>query len=281
MSALGDATEKLDRLLGEAGEALRDIQQQGQHRARELGLPEAPEANPYRALGDMIDLRLKALQAEVTTLQMAVLQDQHGRLAQPETLDQAGTLEKALTALTPLWPELPMSERQSLRLALEACEYNYQFEAEDDGVEQGVPQGNLILELLIRLGELERALDWTSQISRHAYDSITDLKERLAKAKTSKTLSNYDATVITRKVAALSLAQQSAGESRREILARMLARDREKIDEVLARTAVPLQERMKTLAGMGFHDGVLALVSREIANAPKESTNWFKAWLQS
>ena len=281
MGAVAENTERLDRLLTEAAEALGEIQRQGQRRAQELGLDGAPEGNPYQALGDMIDLRLKALQAEVTTLQMAVLQDQHGRLAQPGPLDQAGALEKGLAALTPLWPELPRSERESLRLALDACEYNYQFEAEDEGVEQGVPQGNLILDLLIRLGELERALDWTTQISKHAYDSIADLKERLAKAKSSRTLSNYDATVITRKVAALSLAQQSAGESRRDILELMLVRDREKIDAVLAQTALPPQERMKALSAMGFHDGVLALVSREMANAPKGSTNWFKTWLNS
>ena len=281
MGALAEATERLDRLLTEAGDALQEIRREGQRRTQELARPEAPESNPYHALGDMIDLRLKALHAEVTTLQMAVLQDQHGRLAQPGPLAKAGSLEEALLALTPLWPELPRSERQSLRLALEACEYTYRFEAEDEGVEQGVPQGNLILDLLIRLGELERALDWASRISKQASDSIADLKERLANAKASKTLSNYDGTVISRKVAALSLAQQGALESRRDILELMLARDREKIDAILGQAVLSPPERLKALAGMGFHEGVLALVSREVANAPKEKTGWFKGWLQS
>ena len=43
-----------------------------------LRLPEQSEANPYLALGELIEVRLKTLQAEVAALQMAVLHDQRG-----------------------------------------------------------------------------------------------------------------------------------------------------------------------------------------------------------
>ncbi|MDR3671290.1 MAG: DUF2225 domain-containing protein [Holophaga sp.] len=280
LTGLAESTERLDRLLAEAGTLLREIRQHGERRTEELRQAN-PEANPYFPLGDMIEVRLQTLQSEVTTLQLAVLQDQQGGLAPAELPAQgqetAGSLVKALLAITPLWPALPRSERQGLRLALESFEYSYQFEEVGESVENGVAQVSLILDILIRLGELERALEWTSQISKYAGDTSADLKSRQNQAKANKTLTSFDATVISRKIAALNLSHQKAGERRRDILALMLERDRAKIDAVLAETAqLPVAERMKALAKLGLHDSVLAMVSRELAEPAKEGSGWIK-----
>jgi len=278
-AALAESVQRLDDLLAEASESLRDVRA----RALDLGPAGSPEGTPYLTMGDMIEVRLEALKSEVTALQTTVLRDQegpggHGAGPAPE---HAGGLSQALLSLAPFWPDLPLGESQSLRLALEAFEYSYQFEGGSESVEQSVTQVNLILDLLIRLGEFERALDWTSQVSRYASDTAADLRDRLAKAKASQTLSGYDGTVMARKIAVLGLTQQKAAERRRDILELMLERDRGRIDAILEQTAqLPAPDRMKALAGAGFNDGIQALVAREWTAPAKEGGGWLKGLFQ-
>lgn len=283
MVDLADATERLDRILKDAATALEEVQAKGRLRGAELRLPDNLE-NPYLAHGELIGVRLRTVQAEVATLQMAVLQDQQGRLApavRPET-DPGGALDGALQAILPLWPSMPRNERQCLLLALEALEYSYQFERGSESEDEGLAQVNLILDLLIRLGMLERALDWTSQISKYSADNVEDLQNRMAKARASKTLSDFDETVINRKIAAMGLTRQKAGERRRDILEMMLDRDREKIDASLGASAsLPSQERVKALMDLGIHNGVVALLGRELAGKAKDSPGWFKNLMKS
>jgi hypothetical protein len=277
--ALAEAVQRLDDLLAEATESLRDVRA----RALDLGPAGSPQGAPYLTMGDMIEVRLEALKSEVTALQTTVLRDQEGRGGHggSPVPEHAGGLRQALLALAPFWPDLPHGESQSLRLALEAFEYSYQFEGGSESVEQSVTQVNLILDLLIRLGEYERALEWTSQISKYASDTAADLRDRLAKAKASQTLSGYDGTVMARKIAVLGLTQQKAGERRRDILELMLERDRGRIDAILEQTAqLPAPDRMKALAGAGFHDGVQALVAKEWTAPAKEGGGWLKGLFQ-
>jgi hypothetical protein len=281
---LASATERLDRLVKDAGEVIQEIQQEGKRRGLELKLAETPEANPYLAVGDLLEVRLQTLQSDVTSLQMAVLQDQQGRMAPmpAPAPEDAGELEKGLRELRPLWPDLPLNEREALVMALAAFEYAYQFEAGDESVEQSLAQVNLILDILIRLGDLERALEWTSQISRYASDTADELQGRISKGRASQNLTPYDETVINRKIAALGLTRQKAGERRRDILDLMLERDQEKIDRILAENPqLTGPERTKVLVAAGIHDGVLAMVNRNQpgpATASKEG-GWFKKLL--
>jgi hypothetical protein len=285
MDHLASATERLDRLVQDAGEVIREIQQEGKRRGQELKLAETPEANPYLAVGDLLEVRLETLQADVTSLQMAVLQDRQGRMAVAPTPlpEDAGELEKGLRGLRPLWPDLPLNERESLVMALAAFEYAYQFEAGDESVEQSLAQVNLILDILIRLGDLDRALEWTSQISRYASDTADELQGRITKGRAGQNLTPYDETVINRKIAALGLTRQKAGERRRDILDLMLERDQEKIDRILAEhPQLSGPDRTKALVAAGIHDGVVALASRgqgPAATPAKEGAGWFKKLL--
>lgn len=274
---LAEATERLDRLLKEAASALEAIQGKGRLRGAELRLPS--EANPFLAHGELIEVRLRTVQAEVSTLQMAVLQDQQGRLAPPPPpgADPGGTLAASLQGILPLWPTLPRNERQCMLLALEALEYSYQHERGSESEDEGLAQVNLILDLLIRLGLLERALDWTSQISKYATDNVEELQNRIAKGRGSKNMTAFDETVINRKIAAMGLTRQKAGERRRDILELMLERDREAVDASLAATAAqPSTERVKALMNLGIHQGVVALLGKELADKAKDNPGWFK-----
>lgn len=279
ISALAQATERLDGLVKDAGEVLRDIQRQGKLRGLELKRAATPEANPYLAVSDLIEVRLATLQAEVTSLQMAVLQDQQGRMAplKPEIPAGVEGVDKALLAITALWPELPRTERQGLLLALEAFEYAYQFEGGEESVEQAMAQVNLILEILIRLGDLDRALEWTAQISKYASDTATNLQARIGRDRATSNLSAYDETVISRKIAALGLTRQKAGERRRSILELMLERDQETVDRVLAETSqLSPEARSQALTAAGIHDGVKALLGKALGGDAKASAGWLK-----
>ena len=276
---LASATERLDQLVRDAGAAIQEVQRQGKRRGLELHLAETAEANPYLAAGDLIEVRLQTLQADVTTLQLAVLQDQQGRLASlaPVIPDQAGAVDRALLAILPLWPSMPCSERQCLELALESFDYAYQFEGDQDSVEQATSQVNLILDILIRLGKLERALEWTALMAQYAADTAADLQGRLVKGRPGSKLSAFDENVIQRKIAALGLTRQTAGERRRDILDMMLERDRDKIAQLMEQTSgLPAKEQAEAMAAAGIHDGVLSLFNRSIPAIPKERAGWFK-----
>jgi hypothetical protein len=264
---MAEATERLVQILAEAGTAVQDLR-----RIAGPG-PDAAGGGPCRPRVELVEVRLEALQTEVAALQMAIAQGGVPATAAAEP-DPASGLGRALQALAPLWPDLPRDERGSLRLALAAFEYSYQFE---DLAEHDVAQVNLILDLLIRLGELERALDWTQQMSKQAGETVTDLQRRMAEARASQTLSGNDATAIQRKIAALNLSQRQAGERRREILERLLARDRDQIQELLAQTPqLPLQERLQALRAAGIQDGVLALLTPELGEPAREGSGWIR-----
>ncbi|NTV74852.1 MAG: hypothetical protein HGA66_11665, partial [Holophaga sp.] len=167
--------------------------------------------------------------------------------------------------------------RQCMLLALEALEFSYQHERGSESEDEGLAQVNLILDLLIRLGLLERALDWTSQISKYATDNVEELQNRIAKGRGTKNMTAFDETVINRKIAAMGLTRQKAGERRRDVLELMLERDREPIDASLAATATqPSTERVKALMNLGIHQGVVALLGKELADKGKDNPGWFK-----
>ena len=288
MADLAEATERLDRLVKDAEGVLAEIQRMGGQRGRELRLPEHSVANPYLALGELIEVRLRTLKAEVATLQMAVLHDQQGRMepALPETEAVLGAdMAQVVQSVLPFWPDLPRTERQCLLLCLEALEYAYQHDSGAGNEEQSVAQVNLILDLLVRLGELERALDWTSQISKFAAETSSDLQQRISRGKASRSMKPHDEAMVNRKIAALDQARQQAVESRREILDLMLTRDRPRIDAILRDTSMlPPEERHKALIEAGIHNGVAALLSRELAAKPgkgKDEPGRFKKWLNS
>ena len=266
--ALAEATERLVQILADAGSAVQEIRQLADVRSND------PEGGPCRPLADLVAVRLESLQTEVAALQMAIVKGGAPAPAPAAEPDATTGLGRALQALTPLWPDLPRNERESLRLALAAFEYSYQYEDVD---EHGVAQVNLILDILIRLGELERALDWTLQISKQSGDTVTDLKQRMDQARASHTLSAYDATAIQRRIGALKLSQQKAGERRREVLDLLLERDRERIQDLLAQTPqLPLQERLQALRAAGIQDGVIALLTRELGEPAKEGAGWIR-----
>jgi hypothetical protein len=281
LTALVDASERLDRLFAEGTDVLRELQQYGRMRGDELGLPDQPAKNPYVAVATLMELRLRALRSQVTSLQMALIQDRQGRMAVIEPrLPAADTpLDQALAVLSRLWPDLPGDERKALRAAQAAFEHSYQYEDGSDSEEQSTAQVNLILEILVRLGELERALDWTVTVAQHAGDTMADLRGRLSSGKATGTLSTYDETVINRKITALGFTWQKAGERRREILEMMLERDHDRIQELLeAHAALPVSERLQTLASAGIHESVLSLISARLDARPREG-GWLKGLL--
>lgn len=280
LAGLIEATERLDRLLSEGEEAVREVQRHGQVRGKELGLGAAPKDNPYQAAATLMNLRIQALRSQAGALQMALLQDQQGRMAPlcPPIPEGATRLEKALLSLVPLWPDIPCDEGRALHAALGAFEYAYQFEGHRESDDQATAQVNLILEILLRLGDFERALEWTANISKQAFDQVAELRNRIGAGQASRTLSAYDETVINRKINALGLSQQKAAERRHEILDLMLARDKDRISELLQQHAgLTPDEQIKALGAAGIHPSLLPLVTRASFTKAKEGPGWLKS----
>ena len=206
--------------------------------------------------------------------------------ARPEAEAVLGPdLTKVVQSILPLWLELPRTERQRLVLCLEDLEYSYEHEQGGGNEEQGVAQVNLILDLLVRLGELERSLDWASRIAKIAAEGASDLNQRIQKGRANRSHKPHDETVINRKIAALDATRQKAGESRREILDLMLEQARPRIDALLQETAqAPMDDRLQALAAAGIPNAILPLLTRELAAKDvkaKDEPGRFKKWLNS
>lgn len=279
LDGLIEATERLDQLFSEVEEAVQEVQRRGLSRGVELGLAGTPTDNPYLAAATLMNLRIQALRSQAGSLQMALLQDQQGRMAplRPKIPEGATSLEKALHALLPLWPDLPCDEGRALRAALEAFEASYQFEGHRVSDDQATAQVNLILEILLRLGDFESALDWTSSLSKQAYDQASELRSRIAAGQANHTLSNYDETVLNRKINAMALSQQKASERRREILGLMLGRDQERIEELLRQHAdLPPDDQLKALGAAGIHPNLLPLIAQAVSSKAKDGGGWMK-----
>jgi hypothetical protein len=282
MAALVASAERLTELFAEGEDLLREIQRQGQDRGDELGLPAGPDGNPYLAAAGLMAVRLDALKSQLDSLQMALLQDRQGRMAPaaPRPPDRNNGLVLGLAALQPLWPDLPGDEALALRAALAAFEYSHEHEVNSESEEQTTVLVTLILEILVRLGEYERAYEWTAQASRYASDTRSDLQARISAGKSSRTLSNYDETVINRKIGILGFTQQKVGERRREILDLILVRDQERIAAILRPLAkAPIPDQLRALGEAGIHDGVVALLSRDLPAKAKDTSFLMKALL--
>ena len=283
LRALGQACEQIETHLAELREILGKVKQLGRDRSVELNQPQSVQENPYHAVPEAMETRLDAVYSSLNSLQMAVLQDQQGKAisAAPEDLGSSTNLKQSLLSIGSLWPGLPRNERQSLNLTVQALEFSYENEGDYQSVEESLAMVNLILDLLVRLGELERALEWTNTLSKYGYDTRTDLQDSVKKGRTAAARSAQDARSIQRKISTINVTMQRGGEKRRQIFQLMLERDKVKIEAILRPLATQsADKRMRALLEAGINSGVVNLLIKDETKALEKPEGSFLDWFR-
>ncbi len=234
-------------------ENLENLQTLTDMRAGEMKLP--PGQNPYTKI--MASVREKTGQMEQAVLQLhqAAARDKEGKLTQAPT---AGTtegmsIEEFLPSLLPQWPDLPRSENDSLKRAVEALDYSAQFEGADQDLQQSLGLTNLIIKLLLKTGDLDRSLNYVLGIFKSGYRDKQGLTMKMNQAKRDKTLTPFEEKSYLKQIGSVSRSLNMAVENRRKIVGLIFERDKEKITAILNQKAeASAEEQAGAITAAGF-----------------------------
>ena len=164
-----------------------------------------------------------------------------------------GSLAEFLLPLRSHWPQMPSSEEEGLRIAIEALDHSYREETAFSSIEQSMKAVHLIIDLLCRVGDQERALKYIAEVYKSGMRSINELSRRVKTGRQSGTLKPHDEKMIRRKMGTIQLSIQQAGETRRDLFEVIYARH-EKVIADIARQAkgkTPMQiEKMLVEQGI-------------------------------
>jgi hypothetical protein len=225
------SVEELNNNLLSFANDLHSIRSLTRERAGELGVPAEGEQNPYFSMVGAITAKVSELQTLVEMLQQSVTSDQAGTLTTPGPgMDNAAAGWRShLAELALKWPEIPRTEEMCLRRAVAAFDYSIKYENTEHSIEQSLSLVNLVVKLLLKLGDLEGALDYISQIFKSGFRDKQELQRRLSAAKQDKTIKNFDERSILRKIATINNTLTQAGEIRKKILGMIYEKHKEKI----------------------------------------------------
>ena len=254
MSRLQAEVESMQSQLAEIGSTLGGIGRYSQELAAELGL-EKEEDNPYSSVAaSMID-KYEEIRTLLTTLQRAVIRDRQGSI-KPGASSGKPTTDSLAEFLLPLrshWPKLPSSEEEGLRIAIEALDHSYREETAFSSIEQSMKAVHLIIDLLCRVGDQERALKYIAEVYKSGMRSINELSRRVKTGRQSGTLKPHDEKMIRRKMGTIQLSIQQAGETRRDLFEVLYTRHEKVIADIAhkAKGKTPMQiEKMLAEAGI-------------------------------
>jgi len=248
-------------------------------RAKELGLPEEGEGNPYSPILMGLTDKTHDLQTYLEMLQQSVQSDRKGDLTTMSIgSNGAGdAVQKLMGDVASKWPGMPRSEEISIKRAVEAFDYSFKHEDTEQSIEQSLAVVNLIVKLLLKIGDLDGALDYIMQIFKSGFRDKQELQRRLSQGKREKTISDFDARNIQRKIATVTNSLTQAGDTRKMLLEKIFERDKEKINSILeanANAAPPLQEKAIVEAGL-TEELIPFLKDRGLIKVEEEKKGWF------
>lgn len=282
-----DGSEVLDQLYGKVEElqsslsgffddtaAVRDLVRK---RAAELGLPPEGDNNPYWPILASIGDKLMETQTLMEMLSQSAISDKKGTLPVSGISGNDEGVQKLLGAIASQWPEMPRTEETCVRNAVAAFDYSYKKEDSDHSQEQGLAVVNLIIKLLLKIGDLYGALNYASQIFKSGFRDKQELSRRLSQGKQNKTLNAFDEKNIQRKIGTINGFLTQAGDTRRKILAMVYEKEKEKLLPILKENVEKsAQEQADAITSAGFTEDLIPfLKERGLIKKEDEKKGWF------
>lgn len=275
-----DSVEQLDGLIREMAQSLGDARRAAEAWADDFGETKGKEENPYAATTAALGDKLAEMRTLLTMLQGAVVRRGVTSIEIVEDLSvpEETYLDKMLTSLKSLWPELPLTENQCLRLAVDAFEFSYNLETTFQSIEQSMIVMRLITNLLFRLGEHERALRFVAVIYKSGTAYKKELQQRIEEGRRAETLRDIDEQRLNRKIGTVNMSILQARESRRQLLDVLIEKHNKIIEKTLSETeSKSLAAREQAMRSAGVPDEVvIELKARNILTKGKKKSGFFR-----
>jgi hypothetical protein len=225
----------------------------------------------------------RGLQTLVEMLQQTVTSDITGSLQSVGSSADSAAAEwrKHIADITPKWPDMPRTEETCIKRAVEAFDYSYKYEDTGQGIEQSLAVVNLIVKLLLKLGDLEGALNYASQIFKSGFRDKQELQRQLSQAKQAKmdkSLKNFDERGMLRKIATVNKTLAQAGEIRKKILGMIYEKNKEKILPILKESVEKSpQEQKQALLATGINEELIPFLREKglIKTEETQKKGWF------
>jgi hypothetical protein len=218
------------------------------------------EEDPMLSLTASMDDKLREMRTLLTMLH-STLRHAGGDESDTSQLSETsglGILEEGFLAVRRFWPELPITEAQCLRMSVEHLLRAHDDESRHRSIEDTLADLGLILDLLIRLGDHERALEFVTKIYNTGMDHKRELGRRVSEGKLKKRLSAHDEKMLARKIGIVHMAIQQAGERRQAVLETLHQANRYRINAVLKDTAsFPRQAKLEALSAAGIPESLV------------------------
>ncbi len=278
ISRIFNSIEQLEHYYLSFSEELNRTRDASTDRAKKMNIESGSAQDPYHSIIENIADKLKVLRTSIELARQTVAVDKEGRLefSAGNEKTQSGDISQKLLQLLPLWPEMVINEEKAMGMAVDAFDFSFREEESDRSNEQGMGVINLILRILIRVGDLEKALDYINQIYKMGFRDKQALQQRLNIGKQNKSLSSYDERMIIKKIGSVSMSISRAGESRKNIF--QLIYDKKKLDIekiIKENPKVTADQLTQLLIKSGIKDDMIPFLEEKGVIKIAEKKGWF------
>ncbi|MGE5343455.1 MAG: DUF2225 domain-containing protein [Candidatus Omnitrophota bacterium] len=250
-------------------------------RSTELKIAWEDERNPYSSLFNALENKWSEFQTHLDIFQQSILKDKKGTLNKPAVSAGAIPMDEAtlreLNDIATKWIGFPASEEYCVQHAIEAFDNSYKFEDTERSTEQSLAIVNLIIKLLLKVGDHNGALAYVMQMLTNGSREKQGLQMRLNEGKRNHNLTPFDEKNIMRKMATITGTMSQGMEIRDNILETILNKNKEKIVSLIKSCVdKPVEEQQKVLLDAGLPEVLIPFLrSRGILKTEEAKKGWF------
>jgi uncharacterized protein (DUF2225 family) len=291
---LSQRGEQLEENFQNSLDLLDQFRELAEERTGELDLH--PENNPFAKLINTIEDNMERALQDLSKLEHIVVQDRNRILVLKDNKNGAQdtginamdtgidgkenppTLNTLLPSLVAMWPQLPQSIESTIKLAAEAFEYSFKHEEVSQNIQQSHAVGNIIMQLMHKMGNLDRALDLSVQLYKSAFKDKQSLQMALTQGQNDNSMTDEETKEMNRMITSVTNSLSKSGENRKALLSQIYERDKSKISKLLiTRQTLPPEEQVQALIQAGINPEIITyLKDRQIIKVNgTQKKKWF------
>lgn len=277
LATLEQSASELHEFVKNLGQAMTMTRQLAAERGHELQLP--PDKNPYAKIFSHITEHMVHLKQSLAGLSQALQKDKEGKLAEfsPRTEAASASLASLLPMLSAQWPDMPQHEDDAIKKAVDAFDYSIRYEDAAKSVQQSMGLIHLVVKLLVKINDLERALKYIVDIFKTGFRDKQEVQSRINQARQEKTPNESLMKELNKQLGAISGVIEMAVEMRRKVLALLYERQKEQITAVLKQYAEHSpQEQEQAIIQAGFTEELIPwLKENRLLKEEEKKKKWF------